>query len=149
MLEGIKRLLARDNRTDYRKIGDRGEDIAVKYLKKHGYKILDRNVACGKSEIDIIAGKKDTVAFIEVKSTASDASESMKRPSYAVDSKKREYLIRAARQISARMNANEPNRFIAYRFDVIEVFLNRDKPEINHIENAFYINRQPSYTKYY
>ena len=50
-----------------REIGTKGEELAVKYLKKKGYKILEQNWRFHKSEIDIIAFKKKTVVFVEVK----------------------------------------------------------------------------------
>ncbi|MBR1754555.1 YraN family protein [bacterium] len=49
-------------------VGKKGEDIAVEYLKKQGYKILERNKHFSKNcEIDIIAKDKKTLVFIEVK----------------------------------------------------------------------------------
>lgn len=50
------------------KTGKLGEDIAVRYIEKLGYKILERNLHFSKNcEIDIIAQDKDTTVFIEVK----------------------------------------------------------------------------------
>lgn len=53
-----------------RKIGGDGEQIAVDFLQKNGYEIIERNVRFGKmGEIDVIAKEisSDTVVFIEVK----------------------------------------------------------------------------------
>lgn len=50
------------------KIGELGEDIACKFLTKHGYSVLERNYTKKWGEIDIIAEKNDTLYFIEVKS---------------------------------------------------------------------------------
>lgn len=64
-------------------IGKKGEDAAVEYLKKKGYKILERNFQGRQGEIDVIAidpglnplasvGKKEqTLVFIEVKTRRS------------------------------------------------------------------------------
>lgn len=59
--------------------GQRGEQIAVEYLKKHGYKILERNFRIRGGEIDIVAldpstgsGPLATLCFIEVKTRRSD-----------------------------------------------------------------------------
>jgi putative endonuclease len=52
----------------YRKIlGESGEDSAVRYLKKKGYDILDRNIRIGRGELDIIASENDLIVFVEVK----------------------------------------------------------------------------------
>jgi len=48
-------------------IGNLGEKVAADYLKKHGFRIIDRNVARKTGELDIIARKGDTLHFIEVK----------------------------------------------------------------------------------
>ncbi len=52
-------------------LGKRGEDLAVTFLKKQGYKILERNFQKGYGEIDIVAQEKDTLVFVEVKTRTS------------------------------------------------------------------------------
>lgn len=54
--------------SDSQKIGKLGEDIACKFLMKHGFSILERNYTKKWGEIDIIAKKNDKYYFIEVKS---------------------------------------------------------------------------------
>jgi len=49
-------------------VGQTGEDVAVKHLVKHSFKILDRNYRKKWGEIDIIAEKDNILHFIEVKS---------------------------------------------------------------------------------
>lgn len=51
------------------KIGLLGEDIACRYLKKHGFGVLERNYTRKWGEIDIIAVKNNVLYFVEVKST--------------------------------------------------------------------------------
>ncbi|MDP3971024.1 MAG: YraN family protein [bacterium] len=48
-------------------VGKTGENIAVKYLKKNGYKIVKRNFLIRQGEIDIIAFKQEVYYFFEVK----------------------------------------------------------------------------------
>lgn len=52
--------------------GISGENRAVKFLKKQGFEILDRNFHSKFGEIDIIASKNNILHFIEVKSTQND-----------------------------------------------------------------------------
>lgn len=130
-----------DRRTEKKRLGDRGEAIAEEYLKNRGYTILERNWVSGKKELDIVALSGADVVFVEVKTTASDKAESFKRPAEFVDAEKRENLIDAAREYTAYRKRVNPTGTEYYRFDVIEVFLNRETPEINHIENAFYVEK--------
>ena len=75
-LEKLGRLLAREKpRQDRRtgtgnskqRIGARGEDQAVRGLKKQGLKIVEQNFRCKTGEIDIIAKDGNTLVFVEVK----------------------------------------------------------------------------------
>ncbi len=54
------------------RVGKFGENIAVRYLRKNGYKILHRNVHFRCGEIDIIAQKEDMLYFVEVKTRTSN-----------------------------------------------------------------------------
>ncbi len=115
-------------------VGNCGESIVADYLEKKGYKILERNFRSKRNEIDVIAEDGDFIVFVEVKTTSSDKAESFKLPSEAVDKNKKERIIECARDYIMKRRCS----YNGYRFDVIEVYLNRDTPEINHIENAFY-----------
>ncbi|OGI64315.1 hypothetical protein A2914_02935 [Candidatus Nomurabacteria bacterium RIFCSPLOWO2_01_FULL_41_21] len=53
--------------SDSQKIGELGENIAVKFLMKHGFAILDRNYTKRYGEIDIVAEKDNKIYFVEVK----------------------------------------------------------------------------------
>jgi Holliday junction resolvase-like predicted endonuclease len=56
--------------SETQKIGEVGENIAVKFLVKHGFSILDRNYTKKWGEIDIIAEKDNKLHFVEVKSVS-------------------------------------------------------------------------------
>ena len=56
--------------SEKQKIGEIGENIAVKFLMKHGFSILDRNYTKKWGEIDIVAEKANKLYFIEVKSVS-------------------------------------------------------------------------------
>lgn len=49
-----------------------GESVAAEYLKRHGFRIRDRNIARKTGELDIIAEKEDTLYFVEVKTNLVD-----------------------------------------------------------------------------
>ena len=73
--------------------GKKGEDSAVKYIKKKGYKILERNFTVSQGEIDIIAEQNGRIVFIEVK-TRQNASEIL--PSQSVGALKQSKYRKAA-----------------------------------------------------
>lgn len=106
-------------------LGAGGEEKAAKYLKKNGYKILERNFKCRFGEVDIIAEKDGAVAFIEVKTRSSDY---FGAPNEAVDKRRQFRYIKTAEYYFAGREID-----CVVRFDIIEVF----KGEINHIESAF------------
>ncbi len=56
--------------SEKQKIGEIGENIAVKFLVKHGFTILDRNYTKKWGELDIVAEKDSKLYFIEVKSVS-------------------------------------------------------------------------------
>lgn len=50
-----------------KQFGKRGEDLAANFLRKNGYRILERNFLIRGGEVDIIAQDKDVLVFVEVK----------------------------------------------------------------------------------
>jgi len=55
-----------------KEVGNLGETVACEYLKRHGFKIKDRNIARKTGELDVIAEKEDTLHFVEVKTIIAD-----------------------------------------------------------------------------
>ncbi|MCX6787033.1 MAG: YraN family protein [Candidatus Kaiserbacteria bacterium] len=55
-----------------KEVGNLGESIACEYLKRHGFKIRDRNIARKTGELDVIAEKENTLHFVEVKTILVD-----------------------------------------------------------------------------
>ncbi len=110
-------------------IGNIGEDVATRYLEKLGYKILERNFRCKSGEIDIIAQDKDEIVFIEVKTrkvlSYGDPAESVNEPKQKHIYKAGEYYLFINDSLDS---------FI--RIDVVEVYVNNDNYEINHIKKA-------------
>ena len=112
-------------------LAERGEDAAAKHLKKHGYKILDRNLWLGDNEIDIVAQQDDLVAFVEVKTKKTDRFED---PAANVTYAKRKKIIRASRSYIAQRD--DPTLY--YRYDIIAiVWPDKGRPNIEWIQDAF------------
>ena len=109
-----------------RAYGNAGEQTACDFLTAKGWKIIGRNVRMGRNEIDIIAGKRKTIAFIEVKRRSSI---NYGQPAEAVNAEKQRRIIQAA-ALYIESNGLE-NADI--RFDIIEVL----PGEIRHIKGAF------------
>ena len=57
-----------DKRTEKRKLGDIGENVACEFLKRRGFEVIDRNYLRKWGEIDIVARKGELIHFVEVKS---------------------------------------------------------------------------------
>src|SRR5437763_579057 len=80
-----------------------GEDAAHRYLRRHGCIIVSRNYRprTGGGEIDLVVWHGPRLAFVEVKTRA---SEDFGTPDRAVDAEKRAHLRRAARDYLRRAN---------------------------------------------
>jgi putative endonuclease len=102
-----------------------GETIAVCLLKIKGYKILARRYKTVCGEIDIIAKKSDTVAFIEVKSR-----KNLDKCYTAITNQQ---LMRIQRASGIFMNKNPNLRKNFARYDVVLV---ADWKLPVHIENV-------------
>ena len=114
-----------------------GERAAAKLLRKNKYKIINKNLHVSHNEIDIIAENKEYLVFVEVKtrSVRDENDHGFFVPSQSVTKQKQQRTITAARAfLSKYKKLRQP------RFDVIEVYLNKDTNKvikINHIINAF------------
>lgn len=119
---------------DERKIlGRQGETAALAFLKKQGFTILETNYRCKPAEIDIIAREKNCICFIEVK-TRSSLKKGLPREAVTV-SKQNKIILGA----SFFLKGHPPSPI---RFDVIEVYKNKNSFDIKLIKNAF---QTPSY----
>ncbi len=121
-----------DIQDDPKKLWIKGEDLAKKFLKKNGYKILKRNYASRNGEIDIVAYDRGVIAFVEVKTRL---SESFGPPELAITNKKRRKIIRTALNYLTLNKIEEMD----YRFDVVAILFKKDtvNPNIELLKNAF------------
>jgi len=113
-----------------KELGRRGEEIAIRFLKKKGYRILLRNYVCKMGEMDIIAREKDTLVFIEVKSRTSTA---FGPPQLAVNSTKQTQLSKVALYFLKEKKLQD----VKARFDVVAILLGPRGEEIELIKDAF------------
>lgn len=109
-----------------KKLGADGEKAACRYLKANGWKVVKTNYKNPFGEVDIVAEKGETLAFIEVKTRT---TESFGAPNEAVNHSRRQRYIMAAKHYFIGRQFD-----CTVRFDIIEIL----NGEINHIENAFY-----------
>ena len=116
--------------------GARGEKLACRFLRSHGYKILYRNFrARTGGEIDIVCRDGDTLVFVEVKTRG---SEDFGRPVEAINRQKQ---LRISKGGLAWLRMLD-NPDIVFRFDVVEVLLpDEGEPRLELIEDAFELSQ--------
>jgi len=112
---------------DTRERGKWGEEVALDYLNKKNYTVVQRGFRSRFGEIDIIVKNKEYLVFVEVK-TRKNANFAYARE-YIGKTKQRKLISTANYYLAKRPTKLQP------RFDVIEIYT--DSKEINHIENAF------------
>ncbi|MGH8162812.1 MAG: YraN family protein [Rhodanobacteraceae bacterium] len=113
------------------RLGTRGEKLAGRFLRRHGFKILHRNFRGRRGgEIDLVCREGDTLVFVEVKTRT---REDFGRPLAAVDRQKRRRISLGAFAWLRLLG----NPDIAFRFDVVEIVIAEGKPRIELIRNAF------------
>jgi putative endonuclease len=111
-------------------LGQRGENVAARYLRNQGYKIIERNFRCEVGEVDIIARDGKVLVFTEVKTREYDDP----TPEDQVNRDKRHQLTKAAKFYLSRYGTPQP----AARFDVIAiVWPSGREPQIRHTPDAF------------
>lgn len=110
--------------------GNYGETLAVKYLQKLGYKILERNYRIRGGEIDIVAQNKDILVFIEVKARW---SHEFGLPVESITPWKIKALLKTAQFYCLKMKWGDK----PYRIDVVSVDFAEDQnnPKIELIRN--------------
>ena len=114
-----------------RDTGILGEKLAGDFLKKRGYCIWEANYRCPEGEIDIVAGHKNSLVFIEVRTKKSRQFGS---PEESITPAKMAKL----RAVASHYQQTHDNLPASWRIDVVAIELDRaDKPlRIELIENA-------------
>ena len=117
-------------RREKKELGKRGEELALRFLKRSGYKIIERNYVCKMGEMDIIAQEKDTLVFVEVKTRTSMA---FGPPQLAVNPTKQMQLSKVALNFLKEKKRED----VKARFDVVAIVLRPTGEEIELIRDAF------------
>ena len=113
-------------------LGDFGEERAARYLRRKGYRIVERNYRCRQGEIDIIAERREFLVFVEVKLRKDERFAEARE--FVTAAKQRRILAAAQLWLAQHESERQP------RFDVIEVYApqgERGPIRIEHIEDAF------------
>jgi len=115
---------------DHNDLGKLGEEMAVEFLEKEGYEIIETNWRFQKAEVDIIAKKENILAIIEVKTRS---SLNFGLPQEFVKPKKIQLLVKAVNEYVIRNDLE-----VEVRFDIIAVHLEGKSLVIEHLVDAFY-----------
>jgi len=115
---------------EHNELGKLGEELAVEFLQKNGYAILETNWTFQKAEIDIIAQKENILAIVEVKTRS---SLDFGLPQDFVKPKKIQLLVKAVNEYVISNNLD-----IEVRFDIIAVHKEGKSFAIEHLIDAFY-----------
>jgi len=114
----------------HNQLGKKGEQLAVDFLLENGYEIVERNYRFDKAEVDIIAKKGDILAIVEVKTrSTADFGDPQ-------DFVKPIQIQRLVKAVNEYVSANQLD--VEVRFDIIAIVKEKQKFNIEHLENAFY-----------
>ncbi|MFW6109871.1 MAG: YraN family protein [Patescibacteria group bacterium] len=118
-------------KTSAQRTGQYGENIAVNYLQKRKYQIIETNWQYkGRNEIDIVAVDKGTLVFVEVRARRGN---NMLSPQETITPKKYRNL-RIAAQLYKKLNPETPD---ALRIDLVSISFSRTSvsPKIKLLRN--------------
>ena len=113
-------------------LGQEGERIAEIYLRKKGYRVVERNYRCPVGELDLILLDRRVVVFVEVKTRTDDR---FGAPLESVGPRKQKKMIKTALFFLTRHRLHNRDA----RFDVVGISYQGGEPMVEHVENAFEI----------
>ncbi|MFT6869806.1 MAG: putative endonuclease [Paraglaciecola sp.] len=113
----------------HNELGKKGENLAIGFLIKNDYKILEKNYRYLKAEVDIIAQKNNVLVVVEVKTRSSDY---FGDPQDFITPKKIKLLLSAIDYYVVQRDLN-----VEVRFDIIAILLQKNETKIEHLEDAF------------
>lgn len=111
-------------------LGELGERIAERWLRRQGWRVVQRRFRSGHRDIDLVMEREGLVAFVEVKARRGPQ---FGGPVEAVNWAKQRELSRSAQVWVDRHG--RPHE--AYRFDVVGVLVQGESVKVRHVPNAF------------
>jgi putative endonuclease len=114
---------------EHNELGKKGEKLAIDFLIKNDYKILEKNYRYLKAEVDVIAQKGNVLAVVEVKTRSTDY---FGNPEEFVNPKKIKLLLSAIDYYVVDKDLD-----VEVRFDIIAIIHQKNKTKIEHLEDAF------------
>jgi putative endonuclease len=114
---------------EHNELGKKGEQLAIAFLIKNKYKILEKNYRYLKAEVDIIAQKENILAVVEVKTRSTDY---FGNPQDSVTPKKIKLLVSAIDHYVVERDLE-----VEVRFDIIAIIHQKNSTKIEHLEDAF------------
>ncbi len=113
-------------------LGESGEAIAARALRRAGYRILSERYTCPVGEVDLVARDGETLVFVEVKTRS---SADRYPPAEAVDMRKQRQVARVAEHYLAAIRAGD----VPCRFDVVAITVPEagGAPRVEVIRDAF------------
>jgi len=111
-----------------------GERIAERWLRRTGWRVVQRRFRSGRRDIDLVMEREGLIAFVEVKARRGDR---FGQPVEAVNWRKQKELAKSAQVWIDRHGRPEES----YRFDVVGVLMQGDRVRVRHVEDAFKLAR--------
>jgi putative endonuclease len=110
--------------------GQLGERIAERWLRRTGWRVVQRRFRTGHRDIDLVVEREGTIVFVEVKARR---GERFGHPVEAVNWRKQKELTKSAQVWIDRHGRPDES----YRFDVVGVLLTGERVRVRHVEDAF------------
>lgn len=114
----------------HNELGKKGEKLAIEYLLKNNYKIIETNYRFQKAEVDIIAQKEAILVALEVKTRSTLY---FGKPEEFVNKKKIQLVVNAIDNYII-----EHNLEVEVRFDIISIIKQKNTFQIKHLKDAFF-----------
>ncbi len=129
-MPGAPAELRRGQSLTNRSLGAWGEELALRFLSRRGYTLVERNYRTRYGELDLIVRQGSTLVFVEVKLRRGTG---FGDPVEAVTPHKQAKI----RSLAQRYLLDREPAFDTLRFDVVGILMDKDTPRVRHIKGAF------------